>query len=63
MYIFGKKLINSNKKIHNKKRNKLEQLEWLQSEDTPLPHHLMITHTIESYWISSEKKTKSKSQI
>ena len=39
----------------------LEQLERLRSEDTP--HHLMITHTIESYWIPREKKTKSKLQI
>ena len=35
---------------------KLEQLERLRSEDTP--RNLMITHTIESYWIPSEKKTK-----
>ena len=40
---------------------KLQQLERLRSEDTP--HHLMITHTIESYWIPSQKKTKSKLQI
>ena len=39
----------------------LEQLERLRSEDTP--RHLMITHTIESYWIPSQKKTKSKLQI
>ena len=32
----------------------LEQLERLRSEDTPRP--LMITHTIESYWIPSKKK-------
>ena len=38
-----------------------EQLERLRSEDTP--RRLMITHTIESYWIPSQKKTKSKSQI
>ena len=31
--------------------NKLEQLERLRSEDTP--SRLMITHTIESYWIPS----------
>ena len=37
---------------------KLEQLECLRSEDTP--RRLMITHTIESYWIPSQKKTKSK---
>ena len=41
--------------------SKLEQLECLHSEDTPPP--LMITHTIESYWIPSQKKTKSKLQI
>ena len=40
---------------------KLEQLERLRSEDTP--HRLMITHTIESYWIPSQKNTKSKLQI
>ena len=44
---------------HNK--TQLEQLERLHSEDTP--HRLMITHTIESYWIPSQKKTKSKLQI
>ena len=43
------------------KKFKLEQLECLRSEDTP--RRLMITHTIESYWIPSQKKTKSKSQI
>ena len=41
--------------------SKLEQLERLHSEDTPC--RLMITHTIESYWIPSQKKTKSKLQI
>ena len=40
---------------------KLEKLERLRSEDTP--RRLMITHTIESYWIPSQKKTKSKLQI
>ena len=40
---------------------KLEQLERLHSEDTP--RRLMITHTIESYWIPSQKMTKSKLQI
>ena len=40
---------------------KLEQLERLRSEDTP--RRLLITHTIESYWIPSQKKTKSKLQI
>ena len=39
----------------------LEQLERLRSEDTP--RRLMITHTIESYWIPSQKTTKSKLQI
>ena len=39
----------------------LEQQERLHSEDNP--RHLMITHTIESYWIPSQKKTKSKLQI
>ena len=42
-------------------RCKLEQLERLRSEDTP--RRLMITRTIESYWIPSQKKTKSKLQI
>ena len=42
-------------------KQKLEQLECLRSEDTP--RRLMITHTIESYWMPSEKKTKSKLQI
>ena len=40
---------------------KLEKLERLRSEDTS--RCLMITHTIESYWIPSQKKTKSKLQI
>ena len=40
---------------------KLEQLERLRSEDTP--RRLMITHSIESYWIPSQKKTKSKSNF
>ena len=38
--------------------HKLEQLECLRSEDTP--HHLMITHTIESYWIPKSKEDKVK---
>ena len=47
---------------------KLEQLERLRSEDTPpppspTPRRLMITYTFESYWIPSQKKTKSKLQI
>ena len=44
-----------------KPQSKLEQLERLRSEDTP--HRLMITHTVESYWIPTQKKTKSKLQI
>ena len=44
-----------------KNNNKLEQLERLHSEDNPC--RLMITHTIESYWIPSQKKTTSKLQI
>ena len=49
--------------------NQLEQLERLRFEDNPPPppppppRRLMITHTIESYWIPSQKKTKSKLQI
>ena len=43
------------------KHKKLEQLERLRFEDTP--RRLMITHTIESYWIPSRKKTKSKLQL
>ena len=35
--------------------NQLEQLGRLRSEDTP--SGLMITHTIQSYWIQSQKKT------
>ena len=45
----------------NQSQKQLEQLEHLHSEDTP--RRLMITHTIESYWIPSQKKTKSKLQI
>ena len=37
------------------------QLERLRSEDTP--RRLMITNTIESYWIPSQEMTKSKLQI
>ena len=33
------------------------KLERLFSEDTH--HRLMITHSIESYWIPSQKQTKS----
>ena len=36
-------------------RVKLEQLERLRSEDTPR-RLMIITHTIESYWIPSQKK-------
>ena len=39
----------------------LEQVERLRSEDAY--RRLMIAHTIESYWILSQKKTKSKLQI
>ena len=39
---------------------KLEQLEHLCSDVTP--RHLMITQTIVSYWIPSQKKTMSKLQ-
>ena len=34
----------------------LEQLERLRSEDTP--RRLMITHTIESYWIQSQNESR-----
>ena len=44
-----------------KNKIQLEQLECLGSEDTPC--RLMITHAIESYWIPSQNKTKSKLQI
>ena len=36
---------------------KLEQLERLRSENTP--HRLMITHTIDSYQIPSQKNMES----
>ena len=49
-----------NNHAHAELSYKLEQLERLHSEDTP--RRLMITHTIESYWIPSQK-TKSKLQI
>ena len=42
-------------------KHKLEQLEPLCSDDTPC--QLMITHTIVSYWIPSQKKTKTKLQV
>ena len=48
-------------RVNNSYEFKLEQLERLRSEDTPC--HLMSTHTIESYWIPSQMKTKSKLQI
>ena len=44
-----------------REQKKLEQLERLRYEDTP--RRLMITHPITSYWIPSQKKTKSKLQI
>ena len=41
--------------LHNShKKYQLEQLERLRSEDTPC--RLMITHTIESYWIPSQTR-------
>ena len=40
---------------------KLEQLECLHSENTP--GHPMITHTLDTYRILSQNKTKSKLQI
>ena len=39
---------------------KLEQLERLRSEDTP--RRLMITHTIESYWIPRQKNFRSRTE-
>ena len=39
-------------------QEELEKLERLHFEDTH--RRLMITHSIESYWIPSQKKTKSK---
>ena len=39
---------------------KLEQLGRLRSEDTP--RRLMITHTIESYWIPSQKNYRSRTE-
>ena len=38
----------------------LEQLERLRSEDTP--RRLMITQTIESYWIPSKKNYRSRTE-
>ena len=40
--------------------SKLEQLERLRSEDTP--RRLMITHTIESYWIPSQENNRSRTE-
>ena len=39
----------------------VHKLEHLHSEDTPHPHprRPVITHTIGSYWILSQNKTKS----
>ena len=45
---------------HNHKKYQLEQLERLRSEDTPC--RLMITHTIESYWIPSQKNNRSRTE-
>ena len=39
-------------------RNELEQIERLHSEETR--RRLLIIHINESYWIPSQKKTKSK---
>ena len=39
---------------------KLEQLERLRSEETP--RRLMISHTIESYWIPSQKYNRSRTE-
>ena len=47
--------------VQNIWQKQLEQLECLGSEDTPC--HLMITHTIETYWNPSHKKTKWELQI
>ena len=58
-HIYYEKYIYRERGWHDKW--KLEQLERLRSEDTP--RCLTITHTIESYWIPSQKKTKSKLQI
>ena len=41
-------------------KKKLEQLERLRSEDTP--RRLMITHTIESYWIPGQKNNRSRTE-
>ena len=41
-------------------KTKLEQLERLRSEDTP--RRLMITHTIESYWIPSKRNNRSRTE-
>ena len=49
--------------IEVSKQEQLEQLERLYSDDPPPPNHLMITHIVESNWIPSQKKTKSKLQI
>ena len=53
--------------VSNHNITQLERPERLRSEapppPPPPPYRLMITHTIESYWIQSQKKTKSKSQI
>ena len=45
---------------YSKLNLKLEQLERLRSEDTH--RRLMITHTIESYWILSQKYNRSRTE-
>ena len=61
IYFTPHKIINFNT---DKVMHPYGQLGWLEhlcSEDTPC--RLMIIHSIESYWIPSQKKTKSKLQI
>ena len=41
-------------------QTQIEQLERRRSDDTP--RRLMITHTIESYWIPSQKNHRSKTE-
>ena len=40
-----------------KNKIKLEQLKLEQLEQLDTPNRLMTTHTIDSYWIPSKKKT------
>ena len=46
--------------FENQPQKQLEQLERLHSEDTP--RRLMITNTIESYWILSQKYNRSRTE-